>query len=48
VNRGAWQLTVKYAAKENVLGFAWGVGRGDFLGDGLRPVVGAQFFADWG
>jgi hypothetical protein len=34
----------------------WFVNRGacvatkgsQFLGDGLRPVVGAQFFADWG
>jgi hypothetical protein len=28
---------------------AWVAARGSrFLGDGLRPVVGAQFFADWG
>jgi hypothetical protein len=28
---------------------AWVATKGSrFLGDGLRPVVGAQFFADWG
>jgi hypothetical protein len=28
---------------------AWVAARGSrFLGDGLRLVVGAQFFADWG